>query len=207
MPRLRLVPSALVSTLIGLGLGGCAAAPAPEAAFDLPRDRYDMALDAARQVILDHGLTVERVDAAAGVVSSAPAQSAGLFTPWDRTQSGLADEIEDAARPHFRSVRVSFVPAEAPGDPAIGTPGSSFAPPVDVRLGDGPLKVVVQAFLYSRQRPNLRLETESIRRSRRFNDPALVARGMQPSHLEPEREDPEFARRLTADLQRRLAVR
>lgn len=204
MSSRRLTLAAVAAGLASLALPGCSSSQAPQSTFELAHDRYESALDAARQVLLDQGLTIERVDAAAGVVSSAPAQSAGLFTPWDSTASSLADEVEDAARPHLRSVRISFVPVEAIADPPVGTPGSSFAPPFDVRAAEGPRRVVVQSFVYARHKPNLRLETETIRRSRAFNDPSLVARGMQPTHLEPTREDPEYARRLAADLQRRL---
>ncbi|MCC6285810.1 MAG: hypothetical protein IT439_11035 [Phycisphaerales bacterium] len=201
----RLVSS---SALAGSALFlGCAAPAGTGAAFEVTADRYPAALETARQVILDQGLALERIDASAGVVTSAPSQSAGLFTPWDRTASSFADEVEDASRPHFRSVRISFVPVERASEPPIGTPGTSFTPAPDVRADPGPLKVVVQAFLYARHKPDFRLETESIRRSRAFTDPALVERVMQPTYLEPVREDPEFARRLSADLQRRLTLK
>lgn len=195
-------PIALLFTLL-FTLGGCASKPTP-ATIAIEPGAYPRVFDAAREVLLAQDFELERVDAASGILSTVPKGSAGLATPWISDAGSLAEQVQDLGASHWRVARVTFQPAAPTDRPPIGTPGSGFSDLPDLRQSDQPLEAVVQVFVYERYKPNRRLETESIRRSTFFTDPDLLARGIQPNHLTPLRQDPGLASTLADRIRRRL---
>src|SRR5204862_8124944 len=77
---------------------------------------YSKAFDATRDLLRSYHFSLERVDAAAGVITTGYKATAGLATPWDREQSGLSQEFEDLLNQQSRRVRVTFRPSVGGGD-------------------------------------------------------------------------------------------
>jgi hypothetical protein len=70
------------------------------------------AFDLARDVLREEGFILDRVDAAAGIITTRPKTTAGLATPWDAEQSSAEQEIDDLANRQQRTVRITFEPVE-----------------------------------------------------------------------------------------------
>ncbi|MEM0984129.1 MAG: hypothetical protein AAGI17_09290 [Planctomycetota bacterium] len=122
-------------------LSGCV--PGEVSDFELAEtvERRD-AFNVSREVLLDVGFILDRVDAGAGVITTKPKETVGLMTPRDREQRTLGQEWQDTVNHQSRVVAVSIVPGE-------------------------PDRVVIEATLYRRNRPGRRIETESIGTSTR----------------------------------------
>lgn len=187
----------------GLGLAGCGSPGPMRSTVDLAPGQYAEAFDASRAVLGEMGFAVDRVDARAGVVSTQLRATAGLATPWDPQQTGLGDEFVDLVAAHARSVRVTFEPTGL-ADPDAPQPVDRAT--ADVAIDpDGPLVMRVHAVVWQTQRPGRRIETESIRRSGRWVDPALIARRMQPTYTVPVHGDPDLAARIAQRIVDRIA--
>lgn len=106
-PIRMLIPLALASWV----MGGCAG-PAGSAEFLVAEGDYARAFDAARDVLIDHGFTLERIDAQAGVITTRAKPTSGLATPWDGEQSTPGQEVEEFLNRTQRRARVTFAPAE-----------------------------------------------------------------------------------------------
>ncbi len=172
-----------------------------EPAFTLHREDYPRAFDAARETLLHAGFTLERVDAAEGLISTTPKGSAGLLTPWDTQQSSLTDELDDFINDQRRRVWIEFIPLTAPTEDEGLPPGV----PVEVHpIAGETLEARVRVVIERRLTPGRTIEPASIRRSGRFVDPSLGPRQMLPVAWIPIRTDPELARRLSAQIQQRL---
>lgn len=170
-------------------------APAPPAAttpattLALPTELYPAALEAAIGTLVALGFSPDRIDAAAGIITTKPEPTAGLLTPWELDQATLADEVSDTLNQHERRVTIRFEPAATP-------PGG----PSDRDT----LTCRVEVVLSRVQRPGWRVETESPRLSRRSSDQLLVQRDIAPRSVVPIRRDDPLAERITADIARRL---
>lgn len=167
-----------------IALTGCASAPPPTARADadFQADAYPALFDAAREVLSDYRFTLDRIDAARGVITTAPKRTAGLATPWDREQSTARQEFEDLAHQHERVARITFEPA------------------------DRPTRVAVEVIVHRVHRPHWRIETDAIRQSTHARD-TLAAREGQPAEFrEPVTEDRALARRLMADIHARAGI-
>jgi hypothetical protein len=186
-------------------IGGCASAPsaniADSATVQVGAGEYARAFDAARRVLRDRGFILERVDARSGIITTQPKTTAGLATPWDREQQSLAQEVEDFLQRQQRVVRVTFEPA-AGAEPA--SDGGS-QPPENLNTASTPLTMRVQVTIERISVPGRRLEPEAIKESTYTYDPALGARGMQPSYEVATRRDAAGERRLVELIQAALA--
>lgn len=198
---LLLVPFLLgVCVLPGCSMRG--AAPSPE--IGVAPGRYAEAFEAAREALIEARFELERVDAAAGVITTRPKQSAGMFTFWDTEQSTPSQQLEDTIHPQRRLVRVSFLPPEPPDDERIESQAMAPTDLPDLRTHDDELRLFVEVVVERRNRPNRRIETESIRRSSSFIDAGLYPRRMTPEYWVAHRRDTHLARRIAGAIQKRL---
>lgn len=169
-----MTPDRLIPLLAAcLLLGACASVP-PGARTEhaVPPETYPDLFDAARETLAEHRFTLDRVDAARGVITTAPKRTTGLASLWDREQTTLAQNFEDLAHQHERVARVTFEPADNP-----------------TRVG---VEVVVQRV----RRPHWRIETDAIRFSGYATDPIARRAGVPPEFREPIAEDRALAARL-----------
>lgn len=198
--------AALLALLLAASvLPGCSmqgAAPTPE--IGVAAGRYAEAFEAAREALIEARFDLERVDAAAGVITTRPKQSAGAFTFWDTEQSTPAQQLEDTLHPQRRLVRVSFLLPEPPDDDRIESQAMAPSHLPDLRRHDDGLILHVEVVIERRNRPNRRIETESIRRSSSFVDAGLYPRRMTPEYWVAVRRDTHLARRIAGRIQERL---
>lgn len=178
------IPLRLLACLTPLTLTACASAPPAGARADasFATESYPDLFNAAREVLAEYRFTIDRVDAARGVITTYPKRTAGLATPWDREQSSIAQEFEDLAHQQERTARVTFEPPDAP------------------------TRVSVHIVLDRVHRPNWRVETDAIRQSTHARDPLGVRAGQPPEFREPVAEDRALAERIMADIQARTGL-
>jgi hypothetical protein len=174
----------VLACLASAALTACTAAPPAGARSDadFAPESYPHIFNAAREILAEYRFTIDRVDAARGVITTHPKRTAGLATPWDREQSGLRQEIEDLAHQQERTARVTFEPPEAP------------------------TRVIVQIVLGRVHRPNWRIETDAIRQSTHARDPIAIRAGQPPEFREPVAEDRALAQRIMADIHARSGI-
>lgn len=184
----RLIFIVACAVWCGWLMAGCAA-PKGTVSFVISADQYEKAIEAARATLRDARLTVDRVDAQAGVVSTFAKPSAGLGTPWDREQATLGDEMSDYVNQHERVASVLF---EGDTD--------------DLRQATGTIKVTVDVVVYRVRRSGWRVETESISRSRHAVDPLAISRGQPRTFRQAIRRDDVFAAVLADGLRKRLGI-
>ncbi len=184
--RLRAV---CVSCLTLLVLSGCTT-PKNDGVFTIPPGAYGAAIDATRDTLRDYRFDLDRVDAAAGVVTTAGKWSSGLATPWDAEQSTIEQEWDDAMNRQQRRVRVTF--ASADGGAAD-----------DLRSLDAPLVGRVEVTVYRLHRQGWRLESESVGRSRRAFDPEL-GRSQGARYLVPTTRDERLEARIADAVAKRM---
>lgn len=181
---------------------GCAARPQAVDARVEP-GLYTAAFESAKDVLRGYDFSLDRVDAASGVITTLPKRTAGAATPWDREQSSLGQEFEDLLDRQSRVARVDFVPAGVAGR-AGNLPGSAGWQ--DLRSTPQPLAIRVSVQVSRRQRPGWRLESTSIRSSTRASDPALQRAGLEPAHDQEMGEDAALAERITREIAERVGV-
>lgn len=155
--------------------------------------RYAQAFDAARDVLRDCGLTLDRVDARAGVLTTLPASSAGLFTPWSPLDPSLADALRRTLRYERLRVRLRFAPIDPGG-----------AGEFDIHRFDRGARVSVEALVEPVDRPGLRVSPLSPRLASvaRSTDAPSPQSSAFPASL-PERDD-ALERAIATALQKRL---
>lgn len=179
------------------GLGGCAGSHAPS--FRVEPGQYARAFDASRDVLREYRFTLERVDAAAGVITTRPKATAGLATPWDSEQSTLGQEFEDLVNDQKRRVRISFEPA----DKAAAKPGAAGE---SLGASDGALIARVDVGVYRIENPGLRLPPGAISQASLTTDPALKQRWVTYGMETPVARDSRLASRLAAAIERHIAA-
>lgn len=161
----------LVPAVAGVG---CASRPQGSTAAEVEPGSYPALFDATRQALTEYRFTLDRVDAARGVVTTAPKQTAGLATPWDREQSNADQRLQDLVHQQERVVRVVFEPPEEP------------------------TRVAVEVVVERVRRPNWRVESDAIRASTHARDPVAARSGVRAEYREPVSEDRLLAARLLA---------
>lgn len=203
----------LVLSAAGLVLGGCAGSNRPE--FRVAASDYAITFEAARDVLADYRFTLSRVDARAGVITTTPKTTGGLFTPWDTEQSKLSQEWEDTLNKQQRRVEITFTPAAAaPADPAAEAGVIADARRNEIAIGSArPLAgdlietpqetvarvvVVVERIHTYGVRPN----TRSVYLTTGTSDPTLPFPG---SFEEAISDDPPLADRLARKIEQRAA--
>lgn len=191
--------------LLACVLPGCSmrgAAPSPE--IGVAAGSYPQAFEAAREALIAARFELERVDAAAGVITTRPKPTAGIFTFWDTEQSTPGYQLEDTLHPQRRLVRVSFLLPEPPEAERIESQATAPTHLPDLRRHEEGMLMHVEVVIERRNRPNRRIETESIRRSSSFVDAGLYPRRMTPEYWVVVRRDTHLARRLAGAIQRRM---
>ncbi|MEM7623096.1 MAG: hypothetical protein AAF235_07810 [Planctomycetota bacterium] len=167
----------LVAAVPAACLAGCGASGPTTFRYDA--NRYDETFRAARETLLEFDFPLVRVDGRRGVLATGPKPTAGLATPWDRGQSGLADEWEDFTNRQMRSAEIIFDTSQDEDNVE--------------RVGE------VRVTLFRVNRPGQRIETESIGTVSRWFDPNDDPGAPNPAlFLVPLREDRELAARLAA---------
>lgn len=205
-PALLAVGAALV-----MALGGCAGSGNPE--FRVVASDYDATFEAARDVLAEYRFPLSRVDARAGVITSGPKTTAGLFTPWDTEQSRLSQEWEDTINKQQRRVEVTFTPA----DPMPADPAAEAGVIADARRNEIPINAArrLDADLLEQPRDTIarvvvvveRIHTYGVRPNTRSvyltsgtSDPTLPFPG---SFEEAISDDPPLAARLARKIEER----
>ena len=155
-------PWPVVATIAVL-LAGCAFSG--ETREPLPEGGQARTFEAVQRVLIDHGFVLDRIDARAGVITTRPKASPGLFLPTDREQRSLGQEFRDALHTHSRTVRVTM-PTDAPRNTGA----------------------TVEVVLERASRPGFRIETEEIGMSSAFSSPSFD----DLSQPVPIRRDAEF---------------
>lgn len=182
--------STLALVIAAISLGACSS-PRADVAFDFDAADYGTVLSASRDALRDFRFEVDRLDAEAGIITTAPKPSSGLATPWDADQSSLGLEVSDLLNQQQRAVTITF---ESPDNP-------------DLRFAQGPISARVDVVIYRVRTSGWRLETESISQSRYSRDPLARSRGAEPRFLQPWKRDDALAQRLSAAIRERIEQR
>lgn len=177
----------LAACVVGVtagGLGGCAATGTGE--FAVAPGAYPAAFDATRDVLRGARFTLERVDAAGGVVTTRDKASPGLAAPWDTEQTTLSQEFSDLLNRQRRRVRVTFESNEEGAEPTRGR---------------------VEVTIYRVQSPGLRVSSRTWQTASFTTDPALSARGINVGSAVPTTRDTYLEARLARAIEREAAKR
>ncbi len=172
---------------------GCTSAPdrspAGSPTLTIQAADYSLALDAAKQVLIDHRFVIDRVDARRGLITTLPKQTAGLATPWDAEQSSTQQELSDLVNQQDRVIRITLT------KPAASKTNQS---------ADAETTIHVQASIIRTRRPGWRLESESVRLS--THAATLDTNGQRaPAVLrEPISEDTQLSSKIADAIQAKL---
>lgn len=177
-PRLPLLLPSFLACAVGLG--ACAADPnarerrAVEAesrvrivddpALTISADDYPGAFDAARDALRQAGFTLDRVDAAAGVITTEPLGGlAAVKSPLLREAGGAS-----LHRTAWRA-RAIFTPDDKKNTP-------------DLRLDPGTRTLRFEVVELREYRPSRRIDTTSVEYAWDFSDRVLAGRGLEPEY-------------------------
>lgn len=170
-------PAAAILLVCTLAIVGCSMPPQLAGTTRVEPGRYDEAFDRARETLVDLGFTLNRIDAAAGVLTTQPLPATGIAAPWERQQASLAGEFADSIHPQSRSVRIEFVPAAL----IEAIPSDDARNQIKVDRSTGaidtaePLAARVTVLIERTYRPGLRPQIADVVRSRRSFDPRFDA--------------------------------
>ncbi len=138
-----------------LTLGGCAAKG--PTSFRVPEGRYAEVFDIAKDEVQKLGFELVRIDARGGVITSGAVVTAGLATPWTRTEASFGEEFGSFLHRDQRRVSVHFTPEVVEEEAPVGN--------VDIRAFSGVLDCNVVAIREILHRPGLRLSPVAVRLS------------------------------------------
>ncbi|MBL8962979.1 MAG: hypothetical protein KF787_06070 [Phycisphaeraceae bacterium] len=188
---------------LAAALTGCARSGSPT--VQIPAGSYSQAFEATRASLRDFDFSLDRVDAASGVITTATKASSGLATPWDPEQSGLDQEWEDFINRQRRFVRVTFVPADQPVGRTTRDPAAAkAADQPDLRDFDGPVVARVAVTVERIQRPGWRVNTKSINQSTFTRDPSPEAASKYPTYAVELEPDTRLATRIASTIRAKL---
>lgn len=155
--------------------GGCAGSRGPSASIDervefvdapvieVRAGAYAATFERARDALRDAGFTLDRVDAAAGVISTEPLPG---IAAW---KSGL---LRDAGLAGFGDWHATTVEARA-----VFTPGE---PTTDVRTAEGTIALRFEVVERREHRPSRRIDTTSVIYGSEFSDRTRARQGLEP---------------------------
>lgn len=191
--------------LLGGMLTGCTPANVAPT-FDVGEGDYARAFDASVETLREYRFAVDRVDAAAGVVTTAPKTTSGLATPWDLEQSTLTQEVEDLVAFHSRRVRITFErPAPVASGPARGPEGVDAQPLSAAEFGAGPAVGRVEAVVDRKYVRGWRVSPAAILQSDFTTDTQAGRLGQSQSFDAPLTRDERLAARIASRIRERLA--
>ena len=170
-------------------LVGCASgkkAVSDQAAPSIEAGQYEAAFRAAKDVLRAAQFDLERVDAAAGVITTRPRSSAGLATPWLDYDETLGEGVDDLIHRDRRRATVRFEPADEPNASAM----------LDRRRVEGPLVMRVTIEIERTYVIGRRADPTSIRLTSRAIDPQLAEHGLSPLARDTVGQDKELASRI-----------
>ncbi|MDX2131138.1 MAG: hypothetical protein SFY69_03685 [Planctomycetota bacterium] len=174
---------ALLCAVLAGAPGGCGAKGTGE--FAIEPGRYAATFDATRRVLRDARFTIERVDAAGGVITTREKASPGLAAPWDTEQTTLGQETSDLLNRQRRGVRVVFEGDSPDAEPTRGR---------------------VEVTVYRVQAPGLRVSSRTWQTASYTVDPMLVARGVGLGTSIPYTRDEYLEARLARAIEREAAA-
>jgi hypothetical protein len=165
--------------------------------FDVSQGDYARAFDASVETLREYRFKVDRVDAAAGVVTTFPKSSSGLATPWDVEQSTPTQEVEDLVAFNSRQVRITFEPRALAG---------RVAPPREATttFEAGPMVGRVEAVILRRYVRGWRVSPAAILQSDFTFDTQAAAKGQPQQFDAPLTRDERLAARLASRIRARL---
>lgn len=187
-PRLTLLLPSFLACAVGLG--ACAAdpnarerraaeadarvRPVADASLSVSAEDYPGAFDAARDALRRAGFVLDRVDAAAGVITTEPLSGVeGMKSSLLRASGG--------ATLHRTAWRARAVFALDPGG-AGGAGGAGSAEGAeDLRVAPGPRTLRFEVAELREYRPSRRIDTTSVAFAWDYSDRVLEGRGMEPS--------------------------
>lgn len=182
---------------------GCATVPRGGATFEIPPGEYAAAFEAAKSALIDSRFELDRVDAAAGVISSQHRQSVGFARPWDNQQSHASQEVGEFLHRHNRVVRITFGPVP-PAEPAEGTQAAPGEAPADLRTLDEPLVGTVRVVIVRLYRTGFRADPSGITLGT-FSEPLVLSdRNVWPGFSTPVRRDTSLEKRVAESIRRKL---
>lgn len=179
-----------------LPLHGCASRPT-DTESRIEAGDYPRAFDAAKDLLRSYEFELDRVDAHAGVITTAPRAWAGFATPWLPYASGTSDAMRGFAQFEQIRVKVAF-------DPASATASNPARHGDDRRADTGPLVARFEVELERIHRPGRRFDPTSVRLSSTAVDPVLRVSGLQPWHSEQVGTDARLAAQLSQALDNAL---
>jgi hypothetical protein len=188
-----LIPAAIAAIVSIPLLAGCSG-PSAARSSEVPADRYAATFDAARDVLRERRYDLARVDSAAGVLTTHPSVSAGLFTPWSRDQQTLDDELDDTLNRQQRTVRIQFQPMKAgapEGPDLVATPQAT--------------RMDIHVLIERRHRAGQQPQPASSTMNGRWIDPALERRGLNEYDV-AMRRDHELERKLLDEIMNRVGI-
>lgn len=192
-PRTR---ATLLAMLVPLALAALSACTPANVAptFDVAQGDYARAFEASRETLREYRFKIDRVDAAAGVLTTAPKTTSGLATPWDIEQSTPSQEVEDLLAYNSRRVRITFE-AKAANTP---TSASEFSA--------GAVVGRVEAVIDRRYVRGWRVSPAAILQSDFTLDTQAASRGEASQFDAPLTRDERLAARISARIRQRLAL-
>jgi len=176
----------VLAGLLTVAMGGCRAKG--EGSFRVAPGQYARAFDAAREELRARRFSLERVDAAEGVITTQAKPTAGLATPWDGEQSSARQEVEDWVNQQKRTVRVTFEPGE----------GSD--------LEHGEVTARVWVTVWRTQWAHVRPSSKSVTLTTTAWDPTDLERGRSASYDVARERDETLEARLAQAIEQRLAT-
>ena len=186
----------LLIVMMAWVLVGCESPEQPQ--FTIPAGQYPQAFDAARAVLRSYRFSLDRVDAAAGVITTAHKTTAGVATPWDKEQSTTSQEFDDLLNQQSRTVRVTFRPASpSNAEPVVNQP----VDPQEELIGR------VEVIIYRMETPGVRSPSKAVSLTTLSTDPVLVAEGVGGAYEVPVSQDTRLAATLAAAIEHQLEKR
>lgn len=181
-----------VKMILGMMVAGCAVlASCASTPMDVEQrafesSDYAKAFDAAKDVVREYSFELDRVDAASGVISTAPRAWSGAATPWVPFGSTPGDALGGFVQFEQRTARVEFLPAE-----------EGVERPADMRSYEGPIRAEVSVTVERLYRPGRRVDATSVRLSGFTADPTIDPKGGPPAAFAAEhRQDGALAARV-----------
>jgi hypothetical protein len=188
MPRLLALGIVSFAGLIAAGCSSTGRAR-PDATFPVTEAAYETTFAAARDVLRDAGFSLERVDAARGVITTLPRSSSGFATPWIDHATSPGDAAAATLHRERRFAEVRF-------ERAPSTQGA------DTGTILGRVEITIERLGAPGRKP----EPTSIRLSSTWTEGSRRgAAAATPFDSIATRPDPALAARLAAQIERRAA--
>jgi hypothetical protein len=206
--------SAATLMLMSICAVGCVSnSEGPELLTVSPAE-YSKAFDAAVEAARRQGLTAVLRDRRGGIIETNPRVAGSVLEPWRTDNASLDQATENTIAYQRRRARFEFAPAgfAPPDDVAASQPlmgpdmVNAQQPPVDLTRAEGELELRVWVYIERGYIPGLRRSLWT--RSKTTQADLVYPEGMTKERKgmtvmwEPFARDPEYERRLLADVQR-----